>query len=130
MKTVPAELGHDAYCSPCFEAQVVPVLEAYNQTLELAKDVNVFFRTQGKETRFIRRTEKPIQVRDCLDKDETVMRLAFMAAQAGFNALIDVDLSSEKVRNGGWQSSKWHGSAIPARVDEATLARKFISAPN
>lgn len=130
MQPVPPQLLHDAYCSVCFDQTVEPIQARYRETIERAKNVNVFFKTQGKETRFIRRSEKPLKIANCPDRDETLLRLAFLAAQAGFNALIDVDISSEKVRLGGWQTSKWQGTGIPAKVDDATLARKFISAPN
>lgn len=131
LRELPAELReHSTYCPTCYESKVGPVRDAYEETLERARDVNVFYRTQGKESRFIRRTEKPLRVTDCTDKDEVVMRLAFMAAQAGYNVLVDVDLDSEKVRNGGWQTSKWSGSGVPAKVDPEKLNRKFISSPN
>lgn len=130
LEKVPAELQHDAYCPQCYSAQVAPVLDEQSRVMERARDVNVFFRNQGKESRFIRRSEKPIQVKDCSDRDDVVLRLAFLAAQAGFNCIIDVDVDQEKIRMGGWQTSKWSGRAIPANVDQAQLERKFISAPN
>ena len=118
------------YCPPCFDEHVGPRMAEYEDVLARAKDVNVFFRTQGKESRFIRRVEKPITVEECDDKDETVLRLAFKAASAGFNALVDVDLSSRKVIHGKWQTSKWKGTAVPAHVDPEQLKRRFAGSPN
>jgi hypothetical protein len=118
------------YCPTCYEAKAGPAVREYEDVVEKARNVDVFFKNQGKETRFLRRSEKPLEVRDSADRDETVLRLAYLAVQAGFNALIDVDLQSEKIRMGGWQSSKWHGRGIPVQVDPEQLKRKFISAPN
>lgn len=118
------------YCPACFDREIAPRLAEYEDVLERAKDVNVFFRTQGKESRFIRRIEKPIKVEECDDKDETVLRLAFLAALAGFNALVDVDLASRKVIFGKWQTSKWRGTAVPAKVDPEQLKRRFAGSPN
>lgn len=120
---VPVELSHTTYCPTCFEAQVRPALEKYEEDMEKAKNILVFFSKQGKETRLISRKEKPFKVTDIWDRDEALLRLAFLAVQAGFNALIDVDLISEKVRINNRQSLKWQGTGIPANVDERKLPR-------
>ncbi len=130
LKEVPEQLKHSFYCTTCYEAKVRPAVESYAEILERAKDVNVFYRSQGKESRFIRRTEKPLKVENCDDRDETILRLAFQAAELGFNCLVDVDLDSEKVKNGRWQTSIWHGTGVPATVDPLKLARRFITSPN
>jgi hypothetical protein len=84
-----------------------------------AKEVMVFFKTQSEETRLIRRVEKPFQVSDCVDRDEVIMRLAFLAAENNFNALVDVSVLSEKVRNEGYQTTKWKGTGVPVQLDPA-----------
>ena len=50
-----------------------------------------------------------LTVKDCPDRDETIMRLAFFAAQRSSNAVIQVEVTAEKVRNGAYQTSKWSG---------------------
>ncbi len=56
------ELKHGTYCRPCFDEKVATELFKYEETLEVAKNIDVFFKTQGKETRLVRRKEKPVQV--------------------------------------------------------------------
>lgn len=126
----PVELTHEMFCPACFDSKVMPKLEAFREIMARARDVNVFYKSQSKESRFVRRTEKPVKVDDCPDKDEAVLRLAFRAAEAGFNALLDVDLDARKVFHGRWQSSVWFGSAVPARIDQKKLDRRFINTPN
>ena len=129
---IPNHIKFTTYCEPCFHKNVEPELEAYNQTLERAKNILVFSKTQSKETRLIKRIEDPVRVIDCPDHDETILRLAFFAAAANFNAIVDVELSSEKVKNGSYQTSKWAGVAIPAQVNDAKLTkdRSSWSDPN
>jgi hypothetical protein len=124
----PIALG--SYCVQCFDGQVRPVIQDYESKMERAKDVNIFFSTQGKETRFVRRTERPVKVEDCLDRDEAVLRLAFLAVEAEKNSLVDVEISSVKVRNGSYQTSRWNGRAVPAQIAEESLNRKFPGSPN
>lgn len=126
----PASLSIGSYCPGCFDAHVRPEMDAYQRKLEQAKNVNVFFASQSKESRFVRRIEKPVTVKNCQDRDEAILRLAFLAVEANKNSLVDVDLSSTKIRNGSWQSSLWSGQAIPTDIDEGSLQRRFPGAPN
>lgn len=130
LKQLPEGVSLGTYCYPCFDRIVGPSLEVYNDKMERAKNVNVFYASQSKESRFIRRIEKPIKVEDCDDRDEVILKLAFLAVEANQNTLVDVEVNSTKTRNGGWQSSRWSGKAIPAVVDEAKLRRRFPGAPN
>jgi hypothetical protein len=91
--------------------------------MEKARNILVFMKKQGKETRLIRRLEDPVRVLNCPDHDQTLMRLAFFAAQKNYNAIIDVDLVCEKVRTGSYQTLKWSGTGIPAHVDDDKLLK-------
>jgi hypothetical protein len=90
--------------------------------MERARETLVYFKSQSKETRLINRTEKPVFVKDCPDHDELVLRLAFFAARAGFNSIIDVLVESKKVKVNSYQTTVWSGSGIPAQ----THAKKLV----
>lgn len=120
---VPEELSHLAYCPRCFQEKISPELEAYNEIMERAKDIAVFYKAQSKETRLMSRKASPLLVADCSDKEEAVLRLAFFAAKANFNGLIDVDVNAKKVREGAYQTLTWSGSGIPANISEKKLNR-------
>lgn len=120
---IPENLTHGTYCGPCFDEQVAPELAVYEETMERAKDVAIFFKDQGKETRWVKRSKEIFKVLECPDRDETLMRLAFQAAQKNFNSLVDVDLVSEKIRNGSYQTQKWSGTAVPANIESRKLGR-------
>lgn len=130
LASLPQGLKEGAYCAQCFESHVRGPLREYNDLVDKAGNVNVFYVSQSKESRFVRRIEKPVHTKDCEDRDEVVMRLAFQAVQLGKNSLVDVDFKSEKVRNGGYQTSVWSGRGIPAQIDEAHLTRRFRGTPN
>ena len=110
------DLLHSAYCRPCHDEKVKPVQLQFEETLTKARDVSVYFKAQSKETRGYRRKDKAFAVDNCADRDQTVMRLAFLAAQAGFNLIIDVNLSSKKIITNGYQTSVWSGTAIPIKA--------------
>lgn len=113
----PAELKRGAYCANCFESTVAAPLEEYRRLVEKARGVMVFYSDEGKKTRLVKRPKTVYEVRDCADRAETLMRLAFFAVKDGHNALIDVDLIGEKVTTGRYQTTKWHGRAFPATLD-------------
>ncbi len=123
MPAIPPELSHTVYCEGCYHGKVAGPLADYNQDLESAKEILVFFKNQGKETRLIKRLEDPIQVENCLDHQDVVMRLAFLTLKAGYNGMVDIVISSEKVRTGNYQTLKWKGVGIPARIRADKLLR-------
>ncbi len=121
------ELSHTYYCSPCFDAQVEPELAAYDETMDRAKEAFFFFVTHKGGVPVEKRALKPVEVESCPDRDETILRLAFRAAENGFNAVMDAEVKAEKVRTGGggYQKSRWMGKGIPALVDAERLNRRF-----
>jgi hypothetical protein len=123
LKQIPAELIHRTYCTNCFDEKVSDPLNAYLETMEAAKNVLVFYKNQGKMTRLMKRKEDPVQVVDCHDKDETLLRLAFFAAQAKFNSIIDVDIVAKKIINGSHKSLIFSGTGIPYQCDTKMLNR-------
>jgi hypothetical protein len=120
---VPAELKHTVYCYPCYDATVAPALADYQETIERAKQIQVYFDNQGKETRLLKRLEEPVHVKECADKDETLLRLAFFAARLNYNGIIDVSVVSTKIRSGAYQTQVWNGSGIPSYIDPKRVIR-------
>lgn len=110
------ELTHSAYCGSCFDENVAPAKLHYDEMLTKARDVSIYFKAQSKETRAYRRKEKPLLVDNCDDREQAIMRLAFLAAMAGFELIIDVDLQSKKIITNGYQRSSWSGTGIPIKV--------------
>ena len=90
----PATIIHDSFCETCYQASVAPLVEAYEDAAARARDINIFYKSQGRETRFIRRTEKLLRVEECLDRNEAILKLAFMAASTGYNTLVDVEVET------------------------------------
>lgn len=123
VKRVPEYLTHSTYCNPCYLTKVTPALDIYNAKIERAKGVQVFFKVQSKETRLINRDQNPVRVKECADKEETLLRLAFKAQEAGFDGIVDVDIVAEKVKSGSYQTFKFSGTGIPAYLDPKKLSR-------
>lgn len=129
---IPPELSHTTYCEACFNDKVTPQIESYAQTLEAAREVIIFEKNQGKETRLIKRDEELVYVTDCPDYDEAILKMAFLAVLIKCNAVIDIDLKSKKIKSGGYQSTVWSGSGRPANVksDQLIKDRSFRDNPN
>jgi hypothetical protein len=129
---IPDDLKHSIFCGPCYDQKVAAHWDEYQETIEKAKNINVYLSNQGKETRLVKRTEELFKVTNCLDHDETLLRLAFFAVQAGFNALVDVDLTSAKVRENNYQTLVWSGVGRPANLTERNVIRdrSFSRSPN
>lgn len=122
---MPAELEPGTYCPNCYEQKARPAIQDYESKLAAANDVHIFFRGQGQERRamFLKRRESPLRVTDCIDQEEALMKLAYLAAETGFNALIETEVESEKIHDGSYTLLKWHGTAIPCLGDIGRLNR-------
>lgn len=123
-KVVPKNLKHTTYCGPCYAESVVDEITKYDQLLEQAKDIFVFYKDQGKETRRMSRELKIFEVKACADREEVILRLAFLAALDGYTTIVDVDLQQQKIREGSYQHSLWHASAVPVKIEVEKLRRK------
>jgi hypothetical protein len=123
MEVKPVELSHSHYCSACYTNVIDPALEEYNEIMERAKQMYFFFDEQKKPVPVTKRGKVRIFVKDCVDREEAIMRMAFIAAKQGFTALIEGNITSKKVRNEGYQKSIWSGEALPVYVDVERLER-------
>ncbi len=111
---LPASLQDKGFCSVCYDEHVDQELSHYQNLMELAKNINVYKKEQSAETRLMRREKKPIKVEDCNDRQSTLMRLAFLAAQQGYETIVDVELNPKKIKQGGrYKKIVWNGSAVP-----------------
>ncbi len=110
--------GGGVFCNSCFESDIAPTLNEYDEVMERAKQVFVFFEKQSKETRLIRRSEKKFNVGGD-DQTDIVMKLAFLAAKSGFNAVVDIAVKGEKRRDGSYKLMTWTGTGTAAHVDAA-----------
>ncbi|MFL5815794.1 MAG: hypothetical protein ACJ763_19655 [Bdellovibrionia bacterium] len=119
--TLAPELKHTYYCAACFDEHVEPFKSQYETALDEAKQINVIYKGSKSSIRILRKADKPIQISHSPDRDETILRLAFQAAKNGFNAIIDVEVSSQKVRNEGYQKMEWSGQGTPAEIKSHEL---------
>lgn len=124
----PEVASHSAYCANCYDTQVAAEVQKYEDALEAARQVRVFFKGQGKSVRAlaVKKVEAPLTIKNCPDYNECILRLAYLAAENGFNILVDIDIKSEKVRNAGYVHLIWHGTGIPANVELSRFSRTDV----
>lgn len=119
-------LTHPEYCPRCYDAHVVPALNAYLETLEKAKNVGFWPKTYRGHIPVLKKARIEVKVEASPDRDEVLLRLGFMAAEQGFNGLILGEIIARKVHKGnsrGYQTMEWSGHALPAQVDQDKIDR-------
>lgn len=122
-KAVPPELSHAAYCDACFASTVEPARDELAEDLKRAEDIVVFTVNQRRHLTMTVSKER-LEVKNCVDRDEVFLRLAYFALKSGHNSLVQVDVQSTKVRDGAYQTSLWHGTGYAAEVDLGKLERR------
>lgn len=113
VELLPDNIQNKTFCTSCYHEGVYSVLEESREILERAKNVDVYGKDQGNETGLIKRIEKPIVIKDADDREETLLRMAYYAAQKGFDTLVDVDIKSKKTGKGTYIKLIWDGYAVP-----------------
>jgi hypothetical protein len=118
---VPEVLCHSVYCSHCHDENVAGPLDDYQKTMTEAKEVIFFTKEKSKLTGHLKRKEDPLIIKDCEDEEETVLRLAFLAAQGKFNCLLDVSISHRKIIVGSHKKTIFSGSGVPTNIDPSKV---------
>lgn len=114
---VSPDLTHGYYCAPCFDQRIEPERVKHEADMEAAKAVFVFHEGKPPPRTLLKKSNKGINVSDCLDRDETYYRLGFRALERGFNAVTNATVSRMRQRN------LWEGTGIPARIDAVKQQR-------
>lgn len=111
---LPEDLINQTFCLNCYNQGIDERLNHFRKIAEAAKTVDIYTKLQTKETRRIKRLASPIQVSNCNDDSEVLLRLAFIAAEKGFSTLVDVDIYSKKVGEGkSYRKRVWFGRGTP-----------------
>jgi len=128
----PKNVQHNIYCPTCYNEYVAEAVDQYTNTLDAANNIIVFEKTQSKETRLMKRLEDPIKLQNETDRHDALMKMAFIAVQRHFNAIIDVEITPQKVRDGSYQTTIYTCSAIPVTIEDRHIIkdRSFRSSPN
>jgi len=124
---VPDELNHPTYCGRCYDAIVAEPMAKYLAIAEKAEAVYFVTRDYNGYVHVIDRHPVRVSVEICEDRRVTILRMAYMAAELGYNAIIDAQVRSfSNNLGGGYQSAKWKGSAVPAKIDGTQLERTSL----
>jgi hypothetical protein len=121
---VAPELKHTRYCARCMDSVIEPALEAYREQLANAKNAYFFTPAFKKRIPVLKKAKSRVQIKGTPDRDETILRLAFLAIEQGHNAVIEAEVSAQKVRNEGYQKSLWVGSGLPVTIDLTKFERE------
>ncbi|MBX7149090.1 hypothetical protein K1X76_08380 [bacterium] len=120
LEIIPDNLKHSTYCGSCYDSTVAPAQETYNITLKKAE--NLFLFDKGdKQVPLIKRSNGKITIENCEDKQNAVLKLAFLAAQKKFNAVVDIERFTKKLNKSGYQTTLYGITGYPAMIDESRL---------
>ena len=121
MWQIPKEFSHPQYCLPCYGSQIRPGISEYNQTMKRAKQVMILDKPRRRPVTVLKKLPEALLVEDCLDREEAVMRLAFKAAELGYNSVMKANISYKKVGSLTYQKLVWKGTGFAAEIDGRKL---------
>ena len=108
-------VAQGAHCPSCYQEKTQEAIEDYNVLLKRAQNLEVFYRRiNGKETRLMKRIDPLVVLENCLDEKDILIRLAFVAVQRDAECVVDIEVFSEKQKEGSYSLVTWRGSGFPA----------------
>jgi hypothetical protein len=113
------------FCAECFCETIGPIKEKYDSILNLAKEINIFFAADPHPPHPIRKHHKLVSIKDCVDRDESILRLAFRAVELGYNSLMQVTTTAKQVRNHAHQKNVWDATGLPAEIDLEKYFKRY-----
>ena len=124
----------EMHCPICHTQHVEPKLAAREELLARAREVHFWPKSYRGHVPVLKKAKTWVEVTDCADKSEALMQIAVMAAEQGFNALVQGELVGRKVKNGedrkAYQTMHWDARGTPAQVDEEKLERNEFREDN
>jgi hypothetical protein len=115
---IPSSVKTGSCCEECFLQNIKPELENYQSLVLQAKDVFFITKNYRGNVRIFAKHTKRVLSLECSDRREAILKLALQAAQLKFNAIIEGEIEDKKVKSaGGYQSTRWFASALPANID-------------
>ncbi len=126
MTKIPKDLTARLYCPLCFDAKIAEPLARYEELLAKANDIYYLSRDYPGYVHVLRRHTRRVSVPDCDDRRETILRLAYVAAELGMNAIIESEVVARKDNKGKYKSHRWSGTAVPAIIDGEQLERTSL----
>ena len=124
LTSIPIELEAVDCCPRCYDAKVQPALDAYNEVLERAKAVGYWSKAYRGHVPVLEKGRIEVAVQDGKDREDVIYKLGYLAAEQGFNGLINGVVDSKKVRDHAYSKMVWSGKALPCRVDMEKLDRE------
>ena len=67
-----------------------------------------------------------VEVRDCADRADALLRLGVKVIEAGYNGMIRCEISGRKLAVNGYSKTVWSGQALPVHVDPAKVDEAFF----
>ncbi len=106
------------FCGLCEDRILNPLREKYAETLAAARQVNVIPKAYRGRVTIIKKGTHILVTGPWADTKQAELALAFLAARKGFNAIINTQVVSKKVRNFGYQRTEYNATALPADINE------------
>jgi hypothetical protein len=110
-------LQRTTFCADCHAEKVQPELDKYAAVAEAAESVLVIRKSYRGFVPTLRKENEVHTVKRHLAERLAIRHLQFHAAWFGWNALVQLETTFQKVRNHGYEHKEWTASATFAHVD-------------
>ena len=111
------------FCHDCYINFVEPELEKYQALVNLAEEMHFLSKNYKGSLPIKRKAKAPFSVKRHEDKGQAILHLKFLAAQAGYNAIVYGVIENKKIRNHAFETKEWQVTGLAVELDLAKLER-------
>ncbi len=112
---------HSVACPDCYEFTYTPLYQKFLEDMQMAQNMPIWPKTYRGKIPILNQSSQEVHIKECADKKEVVLKLAFQAVELNMNALKDVNVAYEKRRNHGYQKMIYSGTAKAIMADHSKL---------
>lgn len=112
----PILLKH-TFCRDCHEREIAPIEAAYDEVQRRSEGITVVRKTFRGQLPCLKRASASTVVANAAAANLALRHLQFLAAWAGYDAVVDVEVIPTKVRNHAYETKRWDAVGWFANLD-------------
>jgi hypothetical protein len=114
----PPWAGSGVFCVECYDDFVAPEVAKYDEVFARSEHVRIIHDTFHGFIPTFKKAKFPTEVKEAdLGRGIAIQRLKFLAAWEGYDSVVQLSTTGDKVRNHGWETKAWSAKGLFANVD-------------
>lgn len=113
----PKQFNLTHYCPDCYERSILPHVEKYEEVRARAAKITIVRDNYRGLVPCLKRVNTPVTVKRHADEFHATEHMRYLAAEEGYDAIVDFSTEGKQKRNAGWQTTEWSARGYFANLN-------------